>query len=175
MVLKNLYPAWLCQNSYCFNGPVEIWSFPIEIAWWIFPVRYVTVYQAGSRPGQFQHGFHHGRLSKLHPLVADRQLRYLWPGCNCGGCVGECAMDLLKIGRKSEETCFLEEKICRKPWFYWLLTVFQPCFWTEHVLQTMDFSCFYSQTIQISSGFPWFSDFPFNTGILFLWWSIGLL
>ena len=119
--------------------------------------------------------FHHGRLSKLHPLVADLHLRYLWPGCNCGGCVGECAMDLLKIGRKSEETCFLEEKICRKPWFYWFLTVFQPCFWTEHVLQTMDFSGFYSQTIQISSGFLWLSDFPFNTGILFLWWSIGLL
>ena len=59
-----------------------------------------------------------GRLSKLHPLVADRQLRYLWPGCNCGGCVGECAMDLLKIGRKSEETCFLEGKVYRKPLFY---------------------------------------------------------
>ena len=39
----------------------------------------------------------------------------------------------------------------------------------------MDFSPFYYQTIQISSGFLWFSDFPFNTGILFLWWSIELL
>ena len=39
----------------------------------------------------------------------------------------------------------------------------------------MDFSRFYSQIIQIPRGFLWFSDFPFNTGILFLWWSIELL
>ena len=43
---KNTRPGkqTVCNWS---HGPVEIVSFPSYIAWWIFPVRYVTVYQAG--------------------------------------------------------------------------------------------------------------------------------
>ena len=34
-------------KSYCLNGHRKFVDLPIKIAWWIFPVRYVTNYQAG--------------------------------------------------------------------------------------------------------------------------------
>ena len=58
MAINGRY-EWLILNSYwipsgnliCYiaieNGPVEIVDESPLIAWWIFPVRYVNVYQAG--------------------------------------------------------------------------------------------------------------------------------
>ena len=44
------YPLVIFQVA-TENGPVEIVVFPMKIAWWIFPVRYVNVYQFGYPAG----------------------------------------------------------------------------------------------------------------------------
>ena len=43
-----VYPTWLWKNSLrTGKWPIEIVDLPSYKLWWIFPVRYVTVYQAG--------------------------------------------------------------------------------------------------------------------------------
>ena len=41
------YPAWLCQQLANLKMTIEIVDLPSYIAWWIFPVRYAKVDQAG--------------------------------------------------------------------------------------------------------------------------------
>ena len=44
MVTIAMITLWLCQQFAIENDPVETIDLPL-IAWWVFPVRYVNVYQ----------------------------------------------------------------------------------------------------------------------------------